>query len=1707
MSRARLFQRATNWLQKITSCKKEIQDRKEQNRGFRFAFGQLEERVVLNADFSFGSGVLDLTNYSSSGAEELTVSDTATHYEFALAEGTWNGFNSADVSGAGTSVLSLDKSAGSLTSIRSDSGGLNTVFASMDFTSNPGLALEVTAGDVTQTGMIDASNIGVSINSSGNVVLDDVLNNFESFSLVGAVSAEIADADDITLAQLDVTDSLSVAAGQTIFLNADTAADTVRLDAGEGVQQDAGVFIDSDELLVTGFGGFFLNGANRLGDSFGPGHLAVDVEGSFQLSNNFEVEFSTVEFTFADTSSVSFDGVELTAGLSNGDFAITTSADNVTQSQIVSVEGRTTLDVGNAQVSLTMANDFNDVEVVNSTTTEIVDANGTLIVRGVVASNQTLLKSSGLMNISGDVTSESQVFVESQGGVLQSVGSTISTREMVVFGSGVFEFEQTNSIQNLSAVGEIAVDVDGDFSISNAVELSVERISVSYDATAITEMAGIDLTGDLTVEISDADFSQASDAAVMVVGSSNFDLGTGNLILTFGDDDADSNNDNDLGSLGIEDASVVDLIVANDLTTDEIDVSDRMRLETVGMLLVDRDMEATNQILLVSQDGMSQTLGTSVSTPALMLMGTGDFSLNRVNSLGNSGTAGDLAAQIDGSLELNNGFGVNVASLTYVNLDTTSVEVVGVTVDNMVGTGDLSMEVSGFDITQNDDAPVIALGITTLDGGLTGNIDLKYSDTIDDGELTNENDFNSLIVNNGNVVEVNDRNALTLLGVFANNQVAITSDTDEIILDGNVNVGSLVKLEAENGVSQIDGIVSTTDLILMGSGYFDLTGPNQLGTPFLAGTFAADVAGDINLENQNAVNVSALGYLDLSGQASSAVGVSSTGVGTLNNFRLDANGIQLLQRVEARTVVFETSSGISQIDTSTTEGIIDATELSLKGTGLANLVEGNLIGSNFVSGDLAIDFNGDVRLKSLHGIDFDEVEFVNKDLTTQVDSGVSVAGLGGAQGNLELFAGGSITDASNIAINVDGRASLVADEGNGDVRLGETFSNTGGNNNITHFGSVGIWANDAELHEDSDMVLDGTLLSGSLDVSAFGSIRQSGDDPFSAVGTAAVQVAGDASFLLDSTTPPTDHLNDNVGRDLLFMANDNDELIDNIFAGLVEVSGTANTGQLNGQGTLRNVQFRNSIFEDAQIPTIDTSSDPLQSFGFWAPNSSVKIFDGIDVEGSLRIQAGVDADNGKIGGTLGLTNTLLNRKIIDASGTNIEVGGDAVFQAGNTIVLADKASDQLEVGGRLHVVTHGGDAGSKIRVGVAGGATRGTDSGATVLADQLRFRVKLTDASDSDHASFNIDNSIELIGSNLARSLMLVVDGDITDDADANLIIKQSTTLIANGDSDVMLGESFSTNFIDNNVNNYGTLSLKARNASLTEDSATLLDGVTVTGDLSITSKGHIRQTGEDRYGLIGTEFINVSGDATFTVDRELLSGDQLSDPIGQDVKLLANASGELMDNQFNGETVITTTDFDNTNNRRGSLRNVEFRNAIENANDPIFNLTAGDQIRNLTLWTPNSGLNLRNDMETAGFFRVYAGIDSANGLQRGKLQITDNSAVRNITDSAGVNLTVGTSLDLRVANRLQVADEATNSIVVNNQAAFITLGGLAENGIDVGTDLGAARGTDSGATFEAGTVRYRAPIAGNFGLVTIVGETPLSVTANSVAKSAVVLP
>ena len=98
MSRARLFKRAADWLKNCVKTKEKIAAAKDRQRAFRFAFGQLEERVVLDADFTFDGIDLALNNYSV--GEDIEIAETATHVTFTLGTGVWNGVDFGDLAGA-----------------------------------------------------------------------------------------------------------------------------------------------------------------------------------------------------------------------------------------------------------------------------------------------------------------------------------------------------------------------------------------------------------------------------------------------------------------------------------------------------------------------------------------------------------------------------------------------------------------------------------------------------------------------------------------------------------------------------------------------------------------------------------------------------------------------------------------------------------------------------------------------------------------------------------------------------------------------------------------------------------------------------------------------------------------------------------------------------------------------------------------------------------------------------------------------------------------------------------------------------------------------------------------------------------------------------------------------------------------------------------------------------------------------------------------------------------------------------------------------------------------------------------------------------------------------------------------------------------------------------------------------------------------------
>lgn len=1718
MSRARLFQRAAKWLKSRVQNQQAAESSRDRRRALKFAFGQLEERVVLDADFTWNGADLRLDAFTSLGSEALEVAETATHYQFTLNEGTWSGIDTATVSGDGNSTLSVEKSSG-VQRIIADATGINIDFAGVDFDAAGTLTEIHFAGeDLSQTGAVLADTVGQVLLEGSHIEMRHTGNDFGSLMLDADV-AEIGDIDDIVLDEVNVGTALSVAADGSILLADDISVPKIHLHAGDGVTQQASTFVGTMELLLSGEGDFVLTESNRIGQSFTAGKLAADIEGSLSLNNDFDLEVDELTYDFLDASSANLLGVTIGTGSSTGNLTITTSQDDITQTVggKVVVAGLASFDVGVGDVALANAvapgvgNDFHRVEIIEADEAEIWDTAGGMTILEVNTDDQALFAGFDLIRFNDTINAGARLAVVSFGGAFQDISSVINAEELIVVGTGNFSFRQANNIQNLSGFGQIAIDVDGNFQLENGGETRVDSLSYSLQNGVLFDPTGVDVSGNFLIELPDADFNQAADSAFEVDGTATFILGTGVLDLAFADENLDTVNDNDFGTVAVTSASIVEISDQNGYKIGNSFISDRARFESeVGGLTIDRDLRVINQLLFVSAGGMTQELATNIEAPEVLFYGSGDFVLDQMNSLGTSGLPAQIAAMIDGSLELKNDFGVNVASLVYTNLDTSELEIVGVTLDNTTGSGDLKFDIDESTVTQDDNAPVIVAGLTTFDVGTTGTVNLSFADTIvepvGEEEFINENDFNTVAVDDGDTIEINDANSVTIVGAFTNNRLSVTSDTADIILDGNIDVAGIIKLHAQTGLTQTGGIIESPSILIMGEGYFDFSQQNSLGG-IVTGVIAADVHGDLNFVNADRAQVGALSYTDLNGETSTAIGVGASGNQVLDSFRLKANGIELWQRTVADLVVLESNSGVTQLDTQTTDGLIDTLDLSLVGRGFVNLTENNLIGGNFTPGDVTIDWAGDVRLKSLFAIDFDAVTFTFKSGATRTDEGISIVGSGGALGNLELFTGGNITDAANIDTSIAGIASLIAADGDGDIVLGDAFSTTGGPNNVTHFGSIGFKARNASVTEDSDMHLDGVHLAGNLQVVAFGSIIQTGSDPFSNVGTSALEVEGTSRFIVDGDTLPGNHFNDTDGGDVLLLSRDNDDLIDNIFRGDVMIGGTLNTGGFNGSGTLRDVQYRNTAFEVNSFPMIEQDADPLKSLTVWVPRSSAHINQDLNILGNFSIFAGVDSVNGKTGASLELTDELLNRRITDEAGIEIQVGRNAIFETGNTIILADNADNALVVGRKLQTTTHGGEAGSRIRVGVAAGGNRGDDSGAVVTSELLRFRAKPTTVDNSEHASFNIDGDVEFTGPNIARSLMLIADGNITDDADADINVKNSTTLISETNGDILLGENFSTNFIDNNVHNFGTLAVRAGNVDITEDSAILLDGIRVTGNFSITAMGNIRQAGEDRFGQIGTHVIHVGGDATFRVDQQQAATDQLNDLIGQDVKILATPQKRLMDNVIDGEVIITTTAFSGTQNGQGSIRNVEVRNTSANAQDPVFNLAAGDRIRNLQIWVTNTGLNLRNDLRITNNFRIFAGVDSVNGLRDGRLQIVNNSVMRNLTDSVGVNLTVGRNLDFRVANRILLADDGADSIRVNQRSAFITLGGRQGNRIDVGTDVTAPRGTDSGAEVTTRILKYRAPVTGRFGNVTIVCDQPMTVTADSEAQSAMILP
>ena len=170
--------------------------------------------------------------------------------------------------------------------------------------------------------------------------------------------------------------------------------------------------------------------------------------------------------------------------------------------------------------------------------------------------------------------------------VLIKQGGIINTPDLTLAGSGLFNLISLNDIGS-GGTGLLDVLVDGDLNLTNE------------NAIEFSRNAGV--TGDVSVTLSDDDLTQAADTPVRFAGTSTFTVGLGDICLDFGDDTADTVNDNDLNIVNIVSADVAEIVEFDGFTLNDATLTDRLILETVaGDLGLTGTIVSPNGLLLIS---------------------------------------------------------------------------------------------------------------------------------------------------------------------------------------------------------------------------------------------------------------------------------------------------------------------------------------------------------------------------------------------------------------------------------------------------------------------------------------------------------------------------------------------------------------------------------------------------------------------------------------------------------------------------------------------------------------------------------------------------------------------------------------------------------------------------------------------------------------------------------------------------------------------------------------------------------------------------------------------------------------------------------------------------------------------------------------------------------------------------------------------------
>ena len=476
----------------------------------------------------------------------------------------------------------------------------------------------------------------------------------------------------------------------------------------------------------------------------------------------------------------------------------------------------------------------------------ISDCGTTEAITGIAATDKIHLVADGI-TINDQIVSTT-VFLESTNGVTQGAGGSILTTNLMLSGTGLFDLTNpANDTDNLAA------DITGTLSFVDVDEVNIAELTCAF---AGVTLSGVDISIDLTIDTSagNGDITQNANAPVIVEGTTLLTAGSGVICLT--------NPLNDFMDTVTASGSTVELVDRNDLTTGVIDAVDDIYLRSgatdSGALTLNGNLTTTSptgQILLQSDRGVTQAVGTVISTNELLLggnladEGSGDFVLNQANLVN------FLAADLENNLEFVDTTSLVIADLTYDSVCDTTEVICGLNVG-----GNLILNIGGS-LTQT--AAAIVQGSSSLIA--TQEICLTGGDCTGDG--LNDNDFVGQVTATAMTVEIVDANALTVGNITAVDDIFLRSGDNgagTLTLDGNLTTTSpagQILLQSDSGVTQAAGTVITTNELLLGGDLVDEGSGNfVLDQANVVNFLAADLENNLEFVDSTSLVISDLTY-------------------------------------------------------------------------------------------------------------------------------------------------------------------------------------------------------------------------------------------------------------------------------------------------------------------------------------------------------------------------------------------------------------------------------------------------------------------------------------------------------------------------------------------------------------------------------------------------------------------------------------------------------------------------------------------------------------------------------------------------------------------------------------------------------------------------------------------------------------------------------